>query len=66
MAKSTRVQVKALQDRCAALRAEMTDAYTVSLGPAAVNCVRESLEVWTAELDRVMAGQVMGQALLNA
>lgn len=53
--KATKSQIKTLEARIVALRAEMTDEYTVSLGRAAVKCVEESLEAWTAELSRVRA-----------
>lgn len=55
MAKATKTQIKNIEARVAAYRAEMVDTYTVSLGPAAVKCVRESLEVWEVELARVRA-----------
>lgn len=55
MRKATKTEIKTLTDRVAALRAEMTDSYTVSLGRAAVKCVRDTLEVTEAELARVRA-----------
>ncbi|HEY3256260.1 MAG TPA: hypothetical protein VGJ91_20015 [Polyangiaceae bacterium] len=55
MAKATKTQIKNIEARIATFRAEMNDPYTVSLGPAAVKCVRESLEAWEAELERVRA-----------
>lgn len=56
MKTTNKTLVKQLTLRVNTLRAEMTDPYTVSLGPAAVKCVRESLEAWEAELARVVAG----------
>jgi hypothetical protein len=50
MNKPSKTQLKTLTLRVAALRAELTDPYTVSLGPAAVRCVQESLDRWEAEL----------------
>lgn len=51
--KTTKTTANLIKARIAALRAEMTDAYTVSLGAAAVKCVRESLDAWEAEAKRV-------------
>lgn len=48
-----RTQVKTLTDRIASLRAEATDLVTLRLGPAAVNCVVETLLATEAELHRV-------------
>jgi hypothetical protein len=53
--KPSKSEIKMLNLRIATLRAEMTDPYTVSLGRAAVNCVRESLEATEAELARRLA-----------
>lgn len=51
--KSTKTQIEAVQARIAVLTDELNDTYTISLGPAAVKCVRETLDVWTAELARL-------------
>lgn len=53
--KATQSEIKTLTARVAALRAELTDSYTVSLGRAAVKCVAETLAVTEAELARATA-----------
>jgi hypothetical protein len=54
--KPSRTLVRQLEQRVKTLRAEESDAYTVSLGRAAVACVRESREAAEAELARVLRG----------
>ncbi len=52
----SKLLVRILRDRVAALKSEETAPYTRSLGKAAVKCVRESRRAAEKELGRVLRG----------
>ncbi len=51
-----KTQIKSLRARIAYLKLELAEPYTIALGPAAVRCIQETIDVWTAELARLEAG----------